>query len=155
MATQGMGPGEYAHLYCMTYYVALDRSPGAGPDFRLQGENDDSGSVHIDASVGDDPREDRERRLREAMNSLARRQLTNQREAAVTAGLDAAWIAQLDTELDALRTNWERLPWQDGLPEQTAGLSRPLSRTPGSQLATLPQRHRGRRRHRARVGAEH
>lgn len=121
MATHGMGPGEYAHLYCLGYYVALDRNPGAGPDFRLQGGDHDEGGVHVDASVGDeDPREARETHLRETMNSLARKQLTNQRDAAVAAGLDAGWIAQLDAEIDALRIDWERLPWQDGLPTPTA-----------------------------------
>jgi len=119
----GMGQGEYTHLYGLAYYVMLDLDPGAGPEFRLQDQrdHDDDGSVRVSASIGDDsPREERRARIGEMLNDLGRSLLSNQRDAAMAAGLDEGWVAQLDREIDALRTDWERLPWQDGLPRNTA-----------------------------------
>ncbi|MBD3220688.1 hypothetical protein GF314_05555 [bacterium] len=119
---QGMGLGEYAYLYTLSYYVLLDRDPGAGPDFELEGDPGEAeGQVRWEFDTeGGTPQQDRARTNREAVNRLMRRILTNQRDAAELAGEDPDWIAALDREITSLEIDPERLPWQDGLPDRLA-----------------------------------
>jgi hypothetical protein len=97
----GMGLGEYTHLYLVAYREQLtDGGPRTGI---------------LDGS----PVNARIRSLIEAM-------LDRQLEAARGDGLPPAWIDSLAGERAAIASDQSRLPWQDGLPEQTRASLEPF-----------------------------
>lgn len=119
LLAQGMGLGEYAYLYTLGYYVMLGHDPGDGPDFELNSDPGDENERGVQWNVDTEDagaHERRARNSREAINTLMREVLANQREAAALAAVDPDWLDALDRELDNLREDWERLPWEDGLP---------------------------------------
>ncbi len=124
LADQGMGVGEYVHIYGLVYYSWLGRDPGDGPGFALSDDDhDDRDGTSFRWGGDDDPEEVRERRaaqVRRYLNRVQGRMLANQLDAARAAGLDAAWLARLEAELDAVRLSPGRLMWQDDLPAATA-----------------------------------
>ncbi|MEZ4389053.1 MAG: hypothetical protein R3D98_16015 [Candidatus Krumholzibacteriia bacterium] len=114
----GMGLGEYAYIYTLGYYVLLGEAPGAGPGFTLdRNSDDDDSTVRWSSDSDGDARDQRDRKVRETLNQAMRAILANQRAAAIAAGEDGAWTDALDAELERLNRDYERLPWQDGLPE--------------------------------------
>jgi hypothetical protein len=119
---QGMGLGEYMYLYAVGYYAWLGHDPGAGPDFQLNSdEGDENASVRFSMdSDGDDPRADRARQVRETLNHVLRSVLANQLAEAESADVDPAWRDRLAAEVEAMREDWQRLPWEDGLPASVA-----------------------------------
>lgn len=117
----GMGLGEYAYLYAVSYYALLGEDPGAGPDFMIESRDRDEGAdVHWSTGSEADPHERRDGEVREQLNSILRQVLQNQLDAAIAAGAPADWIDQLTAEATRLQEDWERLPWEDGLPEPVA-----------------------------------
>ena len=116
-----MHPGEYAYLYSLVYFAWLDHDPGDGPNFRIDGNDDEDQTIHwgIRSGRNKDARRERAHDARRDFNTLLTILLTNQRQA-LTAYVDAdpAWAALLDAELAALSDDPDRIAWQDDLPEQ-------------------------------------
>ncbi len=121
---RGMGLGEYDYLYVLLYYSYLGKNPEDGPEFALVGEND---GVHVDS--GDDEEEEEEEsaedllerrritivaRIRRIIRPMMDRQLAAAEEGS---GISLSWKRQLSQEVEAMRKDRERVPWQDGLPQ--------------------------------------
>jgi len=124
---QGMGVGEYQYIYALSYFVLLNHDPADGPGFQLSGDNEsDNGNVNVKWGGGGDDgtREDRAGRVRRFVNNIQSEVLENQLEAyraSLPAGTDLAsdpWGAQLGAEVEALKLESLRFPWEEGLPEQ-------------------------------------
>jgi len=115
-------PGEHTFIYAVSYFSWLGHDPGDGPNFRLDGNEDEDKSFHWQTSNSDhDVKVDRERTARRALNDLFLTWLGSQQEALAAAGAaDSEWAATLERELDALRGDPERIAWEDGLPEPLA-----------------------------------
>ena len=127
LLNQEMGLGEYLYIYIIAYYAYLDKQPEDGPNFRLM----DGGEGRYRWSVDDeeedeetlnrreeDIREERRyqtlRRVRRMFRSILQNQLDALDE---NPSLDSRrWRRTLEAELEALRTNRDRIPWQDNLP---------------------------------------
>lgn len=127
---EGMGLGEYTYIYTLGYYVLLGKDPGAGPGFRVTGDDEpapagDGEGFHLRTQGGwridgGDHRGQRGDEARTRLNLLFLALLSSQREAAAAAGADADVLVRLDAELAALADDSQRLPWQDGLPDEVA-----------------------------------
>ncbi len=115
---QEMGLGEYLYTYSLVYYSWLGKDPGAGPSaWKVDRESDHDqhvmvwGEEHGDWS---DP-EVRRQRLRLMVHDHLLPMLEGQLAAADTVA-DAVWRRELAAEVERLRADPGRLPWQDGLP---------------------------------------
>ncbi len=106
----GMGLGEYSYLYVLGYHSWLGREfdPTFGePSTRVDADH----GARIEIGDRDDERRS------ERLQGLFRNWSTNQHQAAVAAGLDAAWCERLAAEaLAAASADSLRLPWTGGLP---------------------------------------
>ncbi len=118
LLAQEMGLGEYLYTYSLVYYSWLGKDPGAGPtelnvEFDAKGNKGVTvwGEEHGDWSKP----EIRRHRLRLMVHDHLLPMLENQLAAADSVA-DAAWRGELAAEVDRLRADPERLPWQDGLP---------------------------------------
>jgi hypothetical protein len=113
-----MGLGEYYYLYVIVYYSWLDKSPGDGPRFRLMGDEGRGGYRWSDEEETDeeDVYEERRyrmvRRARKIVLPMMRRQL----DAADSGSGSVSWKRVMEAELERLREDRDRLPWEDGLP---------------------------------------
>lgn len=120
---QGMSLGEYDYLYVLLYYSYLGKNPEDGPEFALVGERD---GVHFNSGDwnGEEDEESEEdlleqrrativKRIRRIIRPMMERQLASLQE---NYGASPAWKRQLSQEIDALKQDQERIPWQDGLP---------------------------------------
>jgi hypothetical protein len=124
---EGMGVGEYQHIYALAYYVLLRKDPADGPSFVLTDDNDDEDSnVRMNwGSSGDeeDIRENRARMVRGHVHDLQLAILENQLQAftaTLPAGTDPSddpWGSQLSAEVEAMQAESLRFAWEDGLPE--------------------------------------
>ena len=98
---EGLGMGEYTYIYVTSYYAALGHSPADDQDSRRE--------------------PDLQERLGRWQTPEARStflaQLRGLRESLGDAGEAAAWAAALSAEIEALDSDAQRAPWQDGLPE--------------------------------------
>ncbi len=126
-----MGLGEYYYLYTIVYYAWLERSPGDGPDFRIMGDDERYQGIRWDEDESEDEegdwernkedvREERKyrltRKVRKMVLPMMRRQLELV-EDAPTSQYSRAWRLALENEIEAMRDDRDRMPWQDGLPE--------------------------------------
>jgi hypothetical protein len=111
----GMGPGEYAWLYWLTYHAWLGHPPG---DSLLQdimeARSESQGSVHMHFEGMDTEqatwqlRRDLEAMLRNLDNGLAE-------------STESVELSELvSAELAAMEADHDRFPWQDGLPDLLA-----------------------------------
>jgi hypothetical protein len=127
---QGMGVGEYQYIYALSYFVLLNKDPADGPGFVLSGDEDDEedDGVRVDWGVGDNGEEVKEargRRVRSFINDLQIVVLENQiaaYQASLPTGAALAsdpWGAQMLAEMEKMRLETLRIPWEEGLPEQT------------------------------------
>lgn len=126
----GMGVGEYQYIYALSYFVLLNKDPADGPGFVLAGDEDedDDDAVRLNWGVADDDddvKEARGRRVRSFINDLQIVVLENQ-IAAYQASLPAGtalssdpWGARMLAEMEAMRLETLRIPWEEDLPEQT------------------------------------
>jgi hypothetical protein len=112
-----MGIGEYYYIYVIAFYSWLGNSPEDGPDFQIHGpEDEDSPFRYWDREAF---QEDRGEWMRRWIHRMILPMLLNQlekleeREAAV---MPEEWRQALAEEIEAMRGDKERLPWQDGLP---------------------------------------
>lgn len=123
---QDLGLGEYLYVYALVYYSWLGKDPGAGQasvDVEIDRKRD--GNVTWDQGRGDWSKpEVRRHRLRVIVHDNLLPMLEGQLAAAdslAAASPDSAitdWRRQLAAEVDRLRADPERMPWQDGLPAQ-------------------------------------
>ncbi len=113
-----MGQGEYSYIYCLAYYSYLKKDPGDGPDkIKLSGSNSVSWEGH------DGPAQVREQ-SRHAVMSYVRRSMTAILQNAVRqaekggAAEKTPWQETAEKELNELNSQWQRVPWADGLPQE-------------------------------------
>lgn len=129
---RGMGPGEYLYLYVIIYYSWLEYDPADGPPFPLTGEEDSQPPwMRDEPETGYDEQMLSERRYRIArqVNWMFRSFLANQIEQLDTEPMgrfDSAWKHLIERELEALRDERERIPWEDGLPDRIEAALRPF-----------------------------
>lgn len=123
LLTAGIGLGEYLYIYTLAYPVWLGTPVDDGPSFvglhpprrwEISSKQDD------DQQRLDD--------VRELFNGLTLPMLRHQLEDVQTStkpvGEDA-WPEELAREIDRMERDHRRLPWQDGLPPQTAASLEP------------------------------
>ncbi len=115
-----MGLGEYYYIYSMAYYSWLKRSPGDGPKFKLS--DNDSRIVKFseeksDENFGENIIEQRKERITRDMNRLFRRLYDNQLNKIINSDSQIPFRNTLEKEINALKENTDRLPWEDGVPE--------------------------------------
>ncbi len=119
----GMGLGEYLYLYTLIYPSWLSKPVTDGPPFVVVGGE-------VTPAGWDDPEivERRNSEIRRRLNRTTLPMLQNQFEALSTLseGGDGAWAESLRTEIMLMESDPTRLPWQDGLPEQTATSLQPF-----------------------------
>ena len=127
MIAEGMGIGEYQHVYCLSYYALLNKDPADGPGFTISDDDDqDEGGFRWGGNFGDDDEEDvryrREKDLRRMINEIQRDILTNQLAGLERMGVGGQggelWLGQLRAEVEAMRREHLRLPWEEGLPDR-------------------------------------
>ncbi|MFH1941866.1 MAG: hypothetical protein ABIL68_07150 [bacterium] len=122
---EGMGIGEYYYLYVVAYYSWLGKNPEDGPRFNLAGDNREWRGRRYDDDDGkrrrysDDVREERRYRIvqsaRRMFLHILRRQLDEMKDGSPMR-TNRSWRRALETEIQALEEDRDRLPWQDGLP---------------------------------------
>jgi hypothetical protein len=119
----GLGLGEYLYLYTMIDSSWLGHPIDDGPPFVLMG-----GEVRADDWSSPDVREHRageiRRRLNRMLLPIIRNQLDDVTQLAPVP--HARWAESLRTEILLLESDPLRLPWQDGVPEQTASSFQPF-----------------------------
>ncbi len=143
-----MALGEYYYIYTIAYYAWLKKMPEDGPDFRLMGDDErgryrwyeddefeDEGEAEAEAEEEDvrdrredDVREERRYRIirtvRRMVIPMMRNQLAKLEEDR-SIRYSRSWRRSLENELETLREDRVRLPWEDGLPEVIASSFRP------------------------------
>jgi len=122
LLTNEMGPGEYFYLYITIYYSYLGHNPGDGPQFKLMDKRQHRRGVDWNTEDNDDrtPEEIIENR-REWITSLVRDLMLTMLECQMESleqsdHVDRIWKNALTREVKALRSDPDRLVWQDGLP---------------------------------------
>jgi hypothetical protein len=118
LVDQKMGLGEYLYTYSLVYYSWLGKDPGAGPsEMKIDYESKRDGHVMVWGEEHGDwsKPEVRRQRLRLLVHDHLLPMLESQLAAAEPAA-DPAWRRELAAEIDRLRADPARLPWQDGLP---------------------------------------
>ena len=113
---EGMGFGEYTYIYVTAYYSWLGHSPADGVDSVTVGValDDTEGG----RKLGGFRREPAAPGPRELVGMLR-----NQRGALAEAPPDAlppGFAERLDAEIEAMESDRNRLPWEQGLPEAIA-----------------------------------
>jgi len=122
---RGMGLGEYFYLYTVVYYSWLQKSPGDGPPFRLM-SGDDGGYYRFDredeeesdSRYGDDYIDQRRKEVSRLVNRMATVMIQKQADY-LSDSARPVWQPRLERELEKLKNDPERIPWQDGLPTLT------------------------------------
>lgn len=121
-----LGLGEYLYIYALAYYSWLGKDPAAGPAGLDLDRKQDGHVVWGDRHGDWSKPEVRRHRLRVIIHDDLLPMLEGQLaaadsiDAASRAGLrdsaTVAWRRDLAAEVDRLRADPERVPWQDGLP---------------------------------------
>lgn len=123
---EGMGLGEYDYIYILAYYSWLGRPPEDGPKFRMMGGEESGAWMTWDEDeegtrgYGDEVYEERRYRIVKKARRLIMAMIRNQldRMDDLSPGeFDADWRRLLEDEIEALREDRDRIPWEDGLPE--------------------------------------
>jgi hypothetical protein len=118
-----MGLGEYLHLYITIYYRYLGNNPGDGPPFKLMDNEHQRRGLDWEGGDGDDLTEEEiveNRRIwvTSFVHDLLLPMLECQMESLNESGYaDRVWKTALAREIQALRSDPDRLVWQDGLPK--------------------------------------
>ncbi len=121
-----MGVGEYQHIYALSYFVLLVKDPSDGPGFVITGDNDESENSGVNWGFNSDSKgvhKKRATRVRTFVNDVQVVVLANQLEAykaTLPVGTDLAadsWGSALEAELQAMKLETLRFPWEEGLPE--------------------------------------
>ena len=108
----GMGPGEYAWMYWLTYFAWLGHPVGESllnDIMEARSESDGSMQMHIDGM----DIEHMERLLRRDLEAMLRNL-----EVEITAHPERAELKELvASELAAIDADSSRMPWEEGVPE--------------------------------------
>lgn len=107
-----MGLGEYDYIYYTAFYVILDKSPGDGPKFRLEGEGGDK-----DEQYGEKVFENRRIKISIYVNRLAREHLTNLKEILVLTDPENPSLPLIEEEISRLNSGNTVLPWKTVKPD--------------------------------------
>jgi hypothetical protein len=122
LVEQGMGLGEYVHIYTAAYFAWLDKDPADGPSFQLSGDDEDEeGGIRWGINQEDGPenaRDARDERIRRYLHGLQRKMVGNQLTVAEAADVDPVWVTALREEAGLMDRHPRRLLWSDGLPSQ-------------------------------------
>ncbi len=131
----GMGLGEYTYIYAVVYYSWLGKSPADGPPFVLMGHGDEEDEDLDEFEVRDRRREGTLRYLNRQLLAMLRHQQADLAEEIAEGeaawaeggwGADRdAWRQTLAAEIAALESDFYRLAWSDGLPENLTASLRP------------------------------
>jgi hypothetical protein len=118
-----IGLGEYLYLYTMIYSSWLGHPVDDGPPFVLMG-----GEIRTDDWSSPDVREHRAEEIRRRLNRMLLPILRNQLDGFTELAPESRdrWAESLRTEILLLESDPLRLPWQDGVPEQTAASFQPF-----------------------------
>ena len=130
---QDLSPGEYTYIYVLAYYSWLNKNPGDGPDVFQQG---DSYTFSFPAEGRHDEADaDRTERMKKERTAAMMRQagrtllpmLRNQYAEIEKnpSAYDPTWTRRLKAEIDALEVDFDRLPYEDGLPSVISGSFEP------------------------------
>lgn len=114
--------GEYYYLYVLAYYAWLGKSPEDGPEFNMMGDQetyrfswgDEEEQEEYEEDVYEDRRYRMVRKARQLVLPMMRRMLEKVEDDPY--GVDAAWRRSLAAEIEAMREDRDRLPWEDGVP---------------------------------------
>ncbi len=127
LITEGMGLGEYYYIYVTAYVSWLEKPLEDGPKFPIMGgkamQNFDWGKFDQDYrdydEFGDDVRTQRRNQLTKKIRRIILRMMRGQLdELENEPNYDSSWFTNLSDEIERIEDNRDRLPWQDGLPEQ-------------------------------------
>ena len=114
----GMGQGEYAWIYWLSYHAWLGHPAGESlldDIMEMRSESDGAVQMHIDGFGTEEAMWQLRRDIRSMLRNLEQ-DLASRPEASEVHDLVVA-------ELDAMNEDSHRMPWQDGLPEaMVAGL---------------------------------
>ena len=123
-----MGPGEYTYIYVIAYYSWLEKDPADGPPFPIMGDDDSHPPWERDegrsqGEYEDEVGENRAYRIARHVNWIFRSMIQNQLdtiEEQSTTPVSGAWRMTLERELEELKEDRGRLPWEDRLPDVIA-----------------------------------
>lgn len=109
-----MGLGEYGYLYVLSYYSWMKKSPGDGPPFTVVNRDQDDDDSESEEEV----RAQRSQRVQREVRRLFISILENGGEKCSQPDTVVAdeWCEAVQAELEALRNDSGRIPWQEGLP---------------------------------------
>ncbi len=122
-----MGMGEYYYIYVIAYFSWLGNPPEDGPDFLIDesGEED----IRLGELNREQVREERRDLLLRQMHRMLLPMLHNQLKKLVSGDVSPVqteWKTALEAEIKAMEEDRFRLPWQDGLPEETKASLEPF-----------------------------
>lgn len=131
-----MSPGEYYYIYVTAFYSYLGKSPNDGPGDQLIHSG---GGFTISTSDSDNEENDdklwrKEIREESGLQVIQRIRwkmipiLENQLKAVEEnpSGYSWSWQTALESEINKLKDDRERIPWEDRLPEQIENSLRPF-----------------------------
>jgi hypothetical protein len=138
----GLHPGAYLYLYSTAYLAWLGHDPATGPDLAVHtgdggsdgvqfefGGPDHGGPDHGAGSDGGHGDHELTWQVRRKLNRTLAPILENQLAALRARGRgDTPWADRLVGEIDRLRSDALRLPWQDDLPAELADSLAPFRR---------------------------
>ena len=127
-----MGFGEYLYIYSLAYYSLLKKDPGDGPeDLNVADGHTFSVDKHDSSeAVRETHRSQAVAQVHHLFTDILGNALEPGREVTPEKAPDAdterppasrpdsEWRRAVEKELEALNSNWGRIPWQDGLPKQ-------------------------------------
>jgi hypothetical protein len=119
-----MGFGEYYYLYVTCYYSFLKKSPGDGPPFQFA-DNKGHGiqiNDNEDVHFGKEVMEQREIQIRRKVNEMFLHFFGNLLSNGVA---DKNYEQLVEHELENLRNDKYRLPWENNLPEMLKNILEP------------------------------
>lgn len=109
-----MGLGEYSFYYVLIYYSWLGKSPSDGPPFTLVGRGQDNDGSESEEVVRERRRQQIQRNMRRLFISFLENGL-EECERLAEQGSEV-WCDTLLSELEALQSDSDRMPFQEGPP---------------------------------------
>ena len=130
-----MSPGEYYYIYVMAYYSYLGKPPDDGPGDQVMRSgrgftisNEDTEREEPEESWKREMYGDTGLRMSQRIRWKLIPMLENQLDA-IESNPDMysrTWRNTLETEINKLKEDRDRIPWQDRLPEQLTSSFRPF-----------------------------
>ena len=115
--------GEYYYLYVTAYYSWLEKPLEDGPEFNIMGDQDyrrfswdeeEEEEAQDEIDVYEERRYRVLREVRKLVLPMMRRMLTELEDNPY--GVDEAWHRALSDEVEAMREDRDRIPWEGGVP---------------------------------------